>query len=491
MNLARRSTTTTGLIGLLALALLPMGPTMSFGERPISGDLRADDSASADPAALARQVGKDQTANLSIVREVAGRPQIDTVEVSGRAHARRVIEEAQDGTGRIDNLLGVEVDTPISALAASGPTNDKHSAMQWSLSKLNASKVWSTSRGQSVSIAVLDSGISRHPDLPGSIVDGGDYTGEGDSRADGTGHGTHVSGVIAAVPNNRIGIAGLAPDARLHAYKVLNSSGRGYTSWAARAIVDATDAGVQIINLSIGGTEYSATLDAAIQYAASKGVLLIAAAGNDAGKGSPTNYPAALPAVIGVGAVDEKGAVGNFSNRGPYVELAAPGVSVISTVGAGGYQMWNGTSMAAPHVAASAALLIAAGVAPSEVRAKLSSTAVTMGGGKNDASGYGLVSPARALGVSTSSVAGPSDSAARVKINVKQTGRGRAVVRWTSAPGASYSVRIKPTSTAWKSMSRNSLPVSGLKLGRSYTVEVKSMATGQASVTTTKRFVVK
>lgn len=219
------------------------------------------------------------------------------------------------------------------------------------------------SGGDNVIVAVLDTGVKKdHPDLAANILQCKDATGSGvvEGCTDRNGHGTHVAGTIAA--NGKI--KGVAPNAKLMAVKVCGGSG----CWAddvARAIVYAADNGANVISMSLGG-DYDNSLERdAISYAVSKGVLVVAAAGNDGPAVGSIDYPGANVDVVAVGALDVNRNVPDWSSRGVNdgdylveereVELAAPGVSVQSTYKDGCYMTMSGTSMATPHVAGLAA----------------------------------------------------------------------------------------------------------------------------------------
>ena len=224
-----------------------------------------------------------------------------------------------------------------------------------------------------VNVAVLDSGVDMsHPDLRGQIAWTYDATGEG--FYDFSGHGTHVTGTIAALRDGA-GIAGVAPIANIYAIKVLaqTNNGEGEWSWLETAIYKAvqgpdgivgTADDANVINMSFGsGTEVPTPgVLSAIQFAYAHGVVMVAAAGNK-GDGNPAtteiNYPAALPQVIAVGASNLFGDLTSFSSSAPYLEVAAPGDMVISTYLNGGYAIWGGTSMSTPHVTGIAALILA------------------------------------------------------------------------------------------------------------------------------------
>ena len=236
----------------------------------------------------------------------------------------------------------------------------------WGLDNVNAPEVWSGSgdfagvTGDGTTIAVIDTGVDLdHPEFSGRIVGGYDFV-DGDSIADdGNGHGTHVAGTIAAA-NDGNGITGVAYDADIMPLRVLNNDGYGWTSDIISAVRWAADNGADVINLSLGGEGYSLAMADAISYASSRGSVVVMAAGNFGG--SSPDYPAAhaINHGIAVGAVDRNRSLAGFSNRAGATELdyvTAPGVNVYSAVPGGGYASFNGTSMAAPHVAGVAGLL--------------------------------------------------------------------------------------------------------------------------------------
>jgi thermitase len=171
--------------------------------------------------------------------------------------------------------------------------------------------------------------------------------------ATGVFHGTHVAGIIAAVTNNNSGIAGIAQNCRIMAVKALNSDGNGSFESIANGILYAVNNGAHVINLSLGGSSGSSTIQAAIDYAIANGIVVVAASGNDAGS---VNFPAAYEPVIAVGATDENDEIADFSSRGPELDLVAPGVNILST-NQSGTSTEDGTSFATPMVAAVAALI--------------------------------------------------------------------------------------------------------------------------------------
>lgn len=260
---------------------------------------------------------------------------------------------------------------------------------QWGMFKIKAadigSSAWNFSKSNSsVNIAILDTGIDQnHEDLSSKIVSNKNCT-NSNTVDDLYGHGTHVAGITAGITNNGIGIAGVGYNASLMNVKVLDDGGSGYYSWIADCLIWAADNGAKVVNMSLGGGAKSKTLENAVNYAWSKGVVIVAAAGNS-GNTSPT-YPGYYSNVIAVAATDQndkKASWSSYSNR--WVDVAAPGVSIYSTfpnhpytINKGpNYGYASGTSMATPHVAGLAALLWSTnfGTTNSSVRNRIESTA--------------------------------------------------------------------------------------------------------------------
>jgi len=207
----------------------------------------------------------------------------------------------------------VETDIPVKMFADS---------IDWGVARIGADKVWGVGSGTGVKIAIVDTGIQlNHPDLINNIVAGYDFV-NGDTDAnDDNGHGTHVAG-LASASFNEAGVVGVSHTSKLMPIKVLNSQGYGYLSDVAKGVYFAADNGARVINLSLGSTSDSLVLKDAVNYATSKGSLVIAAAGNDGG--APCSYPAAYSNAVCVVATDSKNLLASFSNIGG--ELAAPGV---------------------------------------------------------------------------------------------------------------------------------------------------------------------
>jgi serine protease len=330
-----------------------------------------------------------------------------------------------------------------SAVAATG-TNDPYGGLQWSLDQLRAPQAWQTSNGSGQVIAVVDSGVDLdHPDLSAKLVAGATFTGcpaqpngcgNGDWESGNTTdppspHGTHVAGIAAAATGNAVGVAGAAPNASIMPVKVLTDAGGSFEEVAA-GIRWAADHGADVINLSLGalpGVQALALVGEldeakqAIEYAVSRGVVVVAAAGNDFASicGEPGFAPNAL-CVVATDRNEARAAYSNFAVSQDMNVVAAPGGAAVlacaddvissvpagseSTCGAGrpGYDFYAGTSMATPHVAGVAALLTAQGRSVAQVYSVLKSTARTPGaalrGTYTPTYGFGIVDAAAAVG---------------------------------------------------------------------------------------------
>lgn len=288
---------------------------------------------------------------------------------------------AADQVGALEALPQVADAEIEGILTASFTPDDPRYPEQWGLPLVGAPQAWALTRGSTeVLISVIDTGYDAtltdwHPDRPAELWLGWDFVNNDDLPNDDHGHGTHVTGIATAAGNNGVGISGLCPQCATLAIKSLGAGGGGdygqvangivYAAWVAEDFLHKRG----VINLSLGGASPSSVLADAVAYARSRGSLVIAAAGND-GAGLP-DYPARLPGVLAVTATNSSDSPANFSQFGG---LAAPGVSILSTVPRGvadpPYQSWSGTSMAAPLVAAAAGLVWShnPGYTPSQVR---------------------------------------------------------------------------------------------------------------------------
>lgn len=256
--------------------------------------------------------------------------------------------------------------------------NDPRYNEQYSHLRVNAPKAWDLSLGApSVKVAIIDTGIDyNHPDLAGKVIKGKDVVNDDDDPMDDEGHGTHCAGIAAATSNNGIGIAGIGFNVTLIGVKVLDANGSGNTGFSAAGIIDAADRGADVISLSLGGYGTTQASQDAVNYAWSKGAVVVAAAGND--NTSTRFYPAALDNVISVGASDVSDARANFSNYGAdWVSVAAPGVDILSTLPNNTYGLASGTSMACPLVSGLVGLMKSYGgadVTNAELRSALESS---------------------------------------------------------------------------------------------------------------------
>jgi len=246
------------------------------------------------------------------------------------------------------------VKSNVDALPVNIP-NDIYFSKQWALQKMQR---WQTkSGGSEVLVAVLDTGVDQqHEDLAGKVMDSVNFT-DTKTVSDRLGHGTHVAGIIAATVNNEIGIAGAAPNARLLNVKIADDKGMVWASATAKGIIWAVDNGAKIINMSLAIPAATPALEEAVDYAWSKGAVIIAAAGNT-GSSVPT-YPASCSHVIAVAATDINGALWDRSNYGDWVNAYAPGVEIYSALPGNSYGYKSGTSMATAYVTGVAALTYA------------------------------------------------------------------------------------------------------------------------------------
>ncbi len=316
--------------------------------------------------------------------------------------------------------LALATGLPAAASRGATPPDDPKLAKQWGVDALHLPDAWERSTGEGVVIAVVDTGIDPdHPDLRDRIVDGHDFVDDDDSPRDENGHGTHVAGIAAAAGGNATGITGAAPDALIMPVRVLDGEGAGDEADIADGIVWAAEHGAGVINLSLGEVGFASRilkggpLNRAIRRAANLGSVVVAASGNEGSV--KRTYRIAVPVVV-VGAVDESGEAAEFSNFGDQRAVVAPGVGILSTAptypttvwpeGSGGYELLDGTSMAAPFVSGVAALLLTQGRSPESVSSVLFETA--QNSSDDPRLGSGLVDASAAVGAPT---AGENDDA--------------------------------------------------------------------------------
>jgi type VII secretion-associated serine protease mycosin len=306
----------------------------------------------------------------------------------------------------------------LALLPATPAHADGIRTQQWALSSMNTDQAWRTTKGEGITVAVLDTGVDdRHPDLAGSVLQGKDFIGFGALRGERAWarHGTDMAGIIAAHghgPGSEDGVMGIAPEVKILPVRVIlegtdkarekarNSRGNAL----AQGIRWAADQGADVINLSLGDDSESAhpeaAEDAAVQYALAKGSVVVASAGNGGEKGDHISYPAAYPGVIAVTAVDRFGTHAAFSTRRWYATVSAPGVDVVIADPDREYYEGWGTSAASAFVSGAVALVKAAhpNLSPAQIKQLLEDTARDApSGGRDDSRGFGFVDPEAAI----------------------------------------------------------------------------------------------
>jgi serine protease len=382
-----------------------------FHEAPVSDYSAVDglyriDFADADAAAAA-------------AAKLARDPDVESVDYDALAtipadeETQEELAEAQS-TGSMEAECGAKVGSDDTG---SFP-NDACYKYQWHLRQIGMPAAWKQGNGKGAVVAVIDTGVTKVGDLTDTkFVPGYNFVANNANADDDHGHGTHVAGTIAESTNNKIGVAGVAYGAAIMPLKVLSAQGSGSMGGISQAIRWAADHGANVINMSLGGGRSMAPMAKAIKYAHDKGVVVVAAAGND-GHGR-VSYPARYPGVIAVAATQQDEATTFYSNWGPEVDLAAPGGNTRGNAQGGvlqhtivpgdikrtDYLWFMGTSMAAPHVAGVAALVVGAGVRkPAAVEEILLATArkpagrdAAAGARIDDHYGAGIVDAAAAL----------------------------------------------------------------------------------------------
>lgn len=309
---------------------------------------------------------------------------------------------AEKAIARLAGVKYVEPDLVVTVSAKPVKTQPAQ-VLPWGVDRIEADVVSANYTGDPIKVAVVDTGISTsHPDLLGNLKGGTSAVSYTSSYNDDNGHGSHVAGTIAAV-NNSIGVVGVAREADLYAVKVLNRKGSGYVSDIIDGLDWAIESEMDVVNMSLGSSAYSASFDLAVQRSVAAGIVVVASAGNSGPGANTVGYPAKFANVIGVSATGSNDVIASFSSRGPEVDLAAPGVSVYSTYKGSAYSTLSGTSMASPHVAGVAALVLTSPIGaddlngdgtwqPGEVTRRLLRKAEDLGTAGFDTNyGHGLV----------------------------------------------------------------------------------------------------
>ncbi|MFE6333151.1 type VII secretion-associated serine protease mycosin [Streptomyces sp. NPDC057806] len=319
---------------------------------------------------------------------------------------------------RRTGLLSVLLAASLALVPSTAAHADGIRGQQWALEAMHTDEAWQTTKGEGITVAVLDTGVDdKHPDLAGNVLAGKDMVGFGAKRGDRAWarHGTAMAGIIAGHGHgygNGDGVLGIAPEARILPVRVILEDGDPARAKArttrgnalAEGIRWAADHGADVINLSLGDDSKSAhpepAEDEAVQYALRKGAVVVASAGNGGEKGDHISYPAAYPGVIAATAVDKFGTRASFSTRRWYATVSAPGVDVVIADPDRKYYEGWGTSAAAAFVSGAVALVKSAhpGLSPAQIKKLLEDTARNApADGRDDSRGHGFVDPAAAI----------------------------------------------------------------------------------------------
>jgi subtilisin family serine protease len=378
-----------------------------------------------------------------------------------RSNVRVVQVRETDLTAVLDNLRSdpeIEFAEPDYIAKSAFVPNDPRvqSGDAWHLERMQATGGWEyTVGGSNVVVAVLDSGVSAaHPDLTGRLLAGYDFVNGDADHADDFGHGTAVTGAIVASGNNGVGSAGVAFGCRVLPIKVMGPTGYAYYSAIAEGIRYAVDQGARVINISIAGDLPSATLQSAIDYAWSRNVVVVAAAGNT-GNSIP-QYPAACARVLAIGATESTDLPAGFSSYGSQVRLTAPGVNIWTTQRSADapFGTWRGTSFASPLAAGAAALLLSAQpeLSNEQVVTLLEASADDLGPvGRDDVYGYGRLNVLRALIAAGAQITLPPPATAPPQIRM-------------ISPEASREIRLGETVAVQAEVIAGSAPIARVEL---------------------------
>ncbi|MDQ3946786.1 MAG: S8 family serine peptidase [Actinomycetota bacterium] len=418
------------------------------------------------------------------------RPWVAVVEHGDSIRVERVdARTAGEAAVRVDretggaDVLALARDTR-ARVADAAP--DPLRSSQWALDQVPFEAARAEADPSDVVVAVVDTGVDAgHEDLAGIVLPGWDFvTDTPGGGSDPYGHGTHVAGIVAAATGNGRGVAGAAPGVRILPVRVLGDDGYGWTSDIASGIRWAADHGADVINLSLGGTSGASIYRAAVDYAVNtRGAVVLAAAGNEYLEGNPTSYPAADRDAVAVGASNSTRQRASFSNTGTYVDLAAPGTSIIAPCPTAasicgdpsGYRRLSGTSMATPYAAAAAALLRAAAPesTPAQIRTWLESTATDAGAPGHDIEfGAGIVAPLRAMAAARDVPPAPAG------LTAVEVAPGTVEVRWDAAAGSDvdgFDVHRNGALAGRVAATNRFFLDTGLAAGTAYSYEVRTV----------------
>jgi subtilisin len=390
------------LTGILSLSLLVIGSVASAGERRIV--VFQPGTSPAQRVALAKAAGGIVVRELKLINAVVIEhpTQVSIAESKLRALAevKRVDMDPKINWLKMADARGVDFALPstggimksIEALKkkqAEGTPEPTAQETPWGIARVKAPAAWATSRGKGVKVVVIDTGIDMtHPELVGILKGGWNAISTAATFNDDNGHGSHVSGTIAAKDDGQ-GVVGVAPQVDLYGVKVLDANGSGTFDDVIAGMLWAVENKMEVANMSLGANSGNQALADAVEAMRKGGVILIAAAGNSGGS---VGYPAAYPGAIAIAASDSRDKLASFSSRGPSVAVIAPGVGVKSTYMGGAYDTLSGTSMATPHVVGLTALYVAThkGATPEMARAALKAASTKLPGIPDIGQGAGL-----------------------------------------------------------------------------------------------------
>lgn len=351
------------------------------------------------------QIGLNDAAKDEIIARAGGAKLKNLNLISAKAvwvpnRSAAVKLAASPGVVRVDEDVAVEA-LVKSGISAKPAPSQPAEVLPWGVDRIDAELVWPLGNtADPIRIGIIDTGISNtHPDLLVNVKGGVNTINPVKNWNDDNGHGSHVAGIVAALDND-IGVIGVGPTIDLYAIKVLDRNGSGFLSDVIEGIQWAVANDMQVINMSLGTSADIQSFHDAVIAAKNAGLVTVAAAGNSGGS---VIFPAAYPEAIAVSATDQNDVLASWSSRGPEVDLSAPGVSIYSTYKGTGYATLSGTSMAAPHVTGSAALVLNTSVGlydanangiwdPDEVQLRLQAAATDLGDvGFDILYGWGLV----------------------------------------------------------------------------------------------------
>ncbi|WP_374019992.1 S8 family serine peptidase, partial [Paenibacillus thiaminolyticus] len=320
--------------------------------------------------------------------ELMKHPSIRRIENDARVRAHAIGRGRRSSTTRLRSMKR-------NHSTAKGQTASMQQ-IPWGVKRIQAPSAWPETRGKGIRIAIVDTGISPHPDL--RISGGINTIHPGASYWDDNGHGTHVAGTAAALGRGYL-LYGTAPEAELYAVKALDEKGEGYVSDIVEGVEWCIRNRMDVINLSLGLNGPSKLLRNTIRRAHRQGIVIVASAGNNGKDAEAIDEPAIYPEVIAVAATDRDNCIASFSSRGVGIDVAAPGADICSTSYKGGFVEDSGTSMAAPHVSGTAGLILAAcpGMLPEQIRCALVYTSQRLSGAPVTAQGAGLINAQKAV----------------------------------------------------------------------------------------------